>query len=115
LIYDHDTINNRKTAGRLGPATAGGEEQYTANDLNQYTLRVVPGAVHVSGSAEADATVTVNEQPVTRNGAAFHVRLPVDNTAGPATLALTIRAVRFEEPGTGFLSRIPLDDLPVAR
>ena len=42
-------------------------EDYTANDLNQYTQRTVPGFAEVQGRARTDATVTVNLQP--RRGA----------------------------------------------
>ena len=96
FAYDHDTIGNRKTAGRIDPVTTVGEERYTANDLNQYSVRSTPGAVYVSGWADPAATVTVNGTVAGRDGAAFHLRLPVDNRSGPVTLALTLRAARWD-------------------
>ena len=39
---------------------------YTANALNQYTQRTVPGYAVLRGEAATNATVTVNERPVWR-------------------------------------------------
>ena len=99
FAYAHDTVANRLSAGRAEPATGTGEETYTVNDLNQYTVRTVPGAVHVSGFADPDVAVTANGEPAERDGAAFHVRVPVDNAAGPAVLELVLRAVRTDPAG----------------
>ena len=62
--YGFDDIGNRQTAAHGG--NAGGSnlrlETYTANDLNQYTQRTIPGFAEVQGRARSDATVTVNLQ-----------------------------------------------------
>jgi RHS repeat-associated protein len=98
--YDHDSIANRRRAGRRDPLTASGAEGYTVNDLNQYTVRSLPGAVYIAGMADPEATVTVNGELAERAGAAFQVCLPVDNRSGPVTLALAIRAVRRDDTGS---------------
>jgi hypothetical protein len=53
--YDFDDIGNRKTTAGGG---SGATSTYSANLLNQYTQRTVPGAVDILGTAEADATGT---------------------------------------------------------
>src|SRR5271157_3982103 len=63
FTYAFDDIGNRTQT------QAGGDEHgwnlrtasYSANDLNQYTSRTVPGAVDVIGVATNTATVTVND------------------------------------------------------
>jgi RHS repeat-associated protein len=77
--YAYDDIGNRKTT-----KTNGRVATYEANLLNQYENRTVPGAVDVTGTAKADATVTVNNQPVTRQGEFFHKALAVNNQSSAA-------------------------------
>ena len=48
-------------------------QNYTANNLNQYTQRTVPGQVTVLGTATNPATVPVNQQPTYRQGAFFQI------------------------------------------
>ncbi len=50
LHSDADALGRRTTS-------------YTANELNQYSQRTVPGVKELAGTALADATVTVNEPP----------------------------------------------------
>ncbi|MBI2441628.1 MAG: RHS repeat-associated core domain-containing protein [Lentisphaerae bacterium] len=81
--YAFDPIGNRQTAARDGDT-----EIYTANNLNQYTQRTIPGAAHLAGTADEDSTVTINRpsisgttvEPVTRQGAYFHKKLSLDNS-----------------------------------
>jgi hypothetical protein len=54
--YDFDTIGNLKTENRNGNIF-----DYTANSVNQYTQRTIPGTVNVTGSADTDATVTIGD------------------------------------------------------
>ena len=67
--YAYDTIGNRVTSAAGGDAAGANlrEGTYTANALNQYTQRTVPGSLVLTGEAAPAATVdvTVNEQPVT--------------------------------------------------
>jgi RHS repeat-associated protein len=68
---------------------------YTANSLNQYTQRAVPGYVDIIGSAHSQAVVTVNNQPVTRQeGGYFHKGLTISNSASMAYQAVSVVGVR---------------------
>lgn len=80
--YSFDNIGNRNSTkaggnevGSLRPAT------YTANSLNQYTQRTVPGAVDVLGTADTAARVTVNDQATNRKADYFYKELAVNNAA----------------------------------
>src|ERR1051325_3211932 len=68
--YAFDDIGNRKSA------TSGGDSNglhkhtqwYTANALNQYSQRTVPGWVDIIGTATNASTVTVNSKATSRKG-----------------------------------------------
>ena len=68
--YAFDDIGNRRSASRGGDQWGANLRYatYSANNLNQYTSRTVPGAVDVLGSAHASATVTVTNQATYRKG-----------------------------------------------
>ena len=87
--YAFDNIGNRTSTTVNGRSAI-----YSPNALNQYVSRMVPGAVDVLGSAAADATVTVNNQATTRQGAHFHKAFPVNNSAGPVHQAVTVVGVK---------------------
>ena len=93
--YNFDNIGNRKYA-RNGGNQLGAlrESTYTANSLNQYTQRSVPGAVDVTGTASTAATVTVNNGATVRKGEYFYKELAVDNSAGPVSQQITITGAR---------------------
>ncbi len=74
-------------ADALGRRTAS----YTANELNQYSQRTVPGVKELAGTALADATVTVNELPTIRFGPWWRHAMAPDN---PGLLALAGRPGR---------------------
>ena len=61
--YTFDNIGNR-TTNRFGGDANGANLRsfaYTANNLNQYSSRTVPGFLETCGAAQATATsVTVN-------------------------------------------------------
>lgn len=82
--YSFDNLGNRNSA-KAGGNELGNLRQatYTANSLNQYTQRTVPGAVDVIGTADTAATVTVNDQGTTRKADYFYKELTVNNTAAP--------------------------------
>jgi RHS repeat-associated protein len=89
--YAFDDIGNR-TSTKAGGDDAGTSlrlASYSANSLNQYTSRTVPGAVDVLGSAHADATITVNGDSVYRRGQYFWKELGVDNAAAPVWQGVT--------------------------
>jgi RHS repeat-associated protein len=97
--YGFDDIGNRQYAASGGDASGANlrQQNYTANNLNQYTQRTVPGYAAVLGRAEPAATVTVNQQPVTRLGPArdfFRYEQAVNNSTGAVWLGLTNVGVR---------------------
>lgn len=72
--YLYDNIGNRLTS-----AANGREASYTPNQLNQYTVKTVPGYVDVLGTAKTSAYVTVNNQAATRQGNYYYKELTVTN------------------------------------
>ena len=95
FTYNFDDIGNRKSTASGGDATGSNlrSANYTANGLNQYTSRDVPGYATVLGSANPNATVTVNLQRAVRQGTYFWDELGVDNSSSALWLALTNLAV----------------------
>ena len=53
-------------------------QTYTANLLNQYTNRTVPGFVESSGTADAAASITVNGAAASRKGDYFRGEVSVN-------------------------------------
>ena len=66
---------------------------YTANELNQYEQRTVPGYAGVRGSATNNATVTVNGNSAWRLGEYFYGGDDVENAASAVMKELDITAV----------------------
>lgn len=93
--YAFDDIGNRSGT------SAGGDQwganvryaNYSANTLNQYTNRTVPGAVDIIGVATNVATVTVNNQPTYRKGTYYRAQLPLNNSSGAVYQPVTNLAV----------------------
>lgn len=93
--YAHDDIGNRTST------KAGGDENganlrsatYSANNLNQYTNRTVPGAVDIIGAANATATVTVNDQSTYRHSEYYRKELSINNASALQWQAVTNKAV----------------------
>ncbi|MCS7338849.1 MAG: hypothetical protein NZ739_11560, partial [Verrucomicrobiae bacterium] len=108
--YGFDHIGNRTQT------KAGGDENgwnlrtatYTANLLNQYTSRTVPGYVDILGVALATKTVTVNGQAAYRKLEYFRRELSVNNASAPAWEGVTVSAT-CEPSVTGrvFVPRTP--------
>lgn len=73
-------------------------ETWTPNAQNQYASRSHAPWLKVSGEADADATVTVNDHLASRKGMAFWKELSAPNDAGPYTAGVTTRAAK---PGAG--------------
>ena len=55
--FAYDPIGNRVSSTDYDETGAARTSTYTANNLNQYTARTVPGWASVRGLADADATV----------------------------------------------------------
>jgi RHS repeat-associated protein len=81
--YTFDTIGNRTATLAGGDNVGQGlrPASYTANTLNQYTSRGVPGAVDVMGLGFATNAVTVNGQTAYRKGEYFRQQLTVNNAS----------------------------------
>jgi len=92
--WTFDDIGNRKTA------TANSQvSNYTANLLNQYDSRTVPGVVDIMGAAQPDAKVTVTvgsglPQPTTRQGDFFFKQATVDNSSAAKYVPVTVTGVK---------------------
>ncbi len=108
--YGFDDIGNRKVSRR------GGDENgwillqslYTANLLNQYTQRTVPGFVDIIGVALATNPVYVNGQMASRKGEYFRRELSFNNMSAPVWEQVTVSATG-ETPVTGnvYVPRTP--------
>ncbi len=95
LTYNFDDIGNRKSTASGGDATGSNlrSASYLINNLNEYTSRSVPGYATVLGSANSNATVSVNLQRAWRQGNYFADELPVTNTSTAIYQSLTNLAV----------------------
>ncbi len=93
--YGFDDIGNRKSTKSGGDQSGAGlrPASYSVNNLNQYTSRDVPGYVTVLGSANSNATVTVNLQRAYRYGNYFQDELGVNNSSSALWFSLTNLAV----------------------
>jgi RHS repeat-associated protein len=93
--YSFDDIGNRLTVASGGDQSGANlrSQNYSANNLNQYTQRTVPPYVDVQGSAHSNATVTVNLQSTYRKAEYFRAELSADNSSGPLWFGVTNVAV----------------------
>jgi RHS repeat-associated protein len=94
--YEFDPIGNRITAAE---GNTNRTATYTANELNQYTQRTVPGEKDLIGTAPTNVAVTVNQNPASRQSAYWHHALEVTNAASAAYPQVAITAV-YNPPGT---------------
>ena len=97
--YAYDPIGNRTSATDYDEQGNALVSSYTANALNQYTQRTVPGYAAVRGEAATNATVTVNERPVWRSGSYFYGGDCADNSTSPVLKDLEVYAA-INPPGT---------------
>jgi YD repeat-containing protein len=88
--FAYDNIGNRSSTS--GTTHNAATANYTANALNQYTQRSVPGTFDVAGAAGSGATVTVNgsSSGVSRHGEYFFKGHPLSNNPNAAFANLTI-------------------------
>ncbi len=99
--FAYDNLGNRKFAREGGDANGANLRQldYTANALNQYTQIAHPGAFDVLGRAPSDVTVTVNEQPVERQGEFWRKEVgDLPNALAAVWQSVSVDAV---DPGAG--------------
>ena len=97
--YAYDPIGNRTSATDYDEQGNALVSSYTANALNQYTQRTVPGYAAIRGEAATNATVTVNERPTFRQGAFFYGGDVADNTDSSVYKDLEVYAA-INPPGT---------------
>ena len=93
--YTFDDIGNRKTAISGGDAYGKNKryQNYTVNNLNQYTSRSVPGYLDVLGTATNTATVTVNNLSSSRKSDYYRSEVPVANSSSAVWQGITNVAV----------------------
>jgi RHS repeat-associated protein len=103
--YVFDDIGNRKSTGAGGDQNGGNlrSATYSANSLNQYTSRTVPGYVSSLGTANVSAKVTLwadggSYAQATRQGNYFWTELPMDNTSHALWVTLTNIAALASNP-----------------
>ncbi|MBN1675489.1 MAG: hypothetical protein JXR37_30895, partial [Kiritimatiellae bacterium] len=110
FAYQFDTIGNREQAslGLTGSRNRGTYGAYTANDVNQYTQRTVPGIISLTGTAATNAVVNVrltNEvaRLANRHGDYFWQTNRVDNSSAAVFSTNLITAYTID--GTNCLVR----------
>ena len=94
--YNFDDIGNRTLAKNGGDSSGTNlfSSTYTANSLNQYTSRTVPGGLDVLGTANTNATVTVNGSSTSRKGEYFHLPLTLTNASAAVWQSISVKASR---------------------
>ncbi len=90
--YAFDPIGNRITSTEYDHEDNALVSSYTANAINQYGQRTVPGYAGVRGEADTNATVTVNADPAWRWGGYFYGGDEADNSADAVMKELEITA-----------------------
>lgn len=117
--YEFDTIGNRTSA--VGPDLASAPSSaYTANSLNQYEQRTVPGLISFSGTADSNTVVAVrvNDEVArlaNRHGEYFWQTGSVDNAGAMVTVTNTTLARKVggtnsiirTETSTNLIARTP--------
>ncbi len=91
--YEYDPIGNRITSTEYDHEGNALESEYTANALNQYGQRTVPGYAGVRGEADTNATVTVNADPAWRWGEYFYGGDEAHNSLAAVMKELEITAI----------------------
>jgi RHS repeat-associated protein len=103
--YVFDDIGNRSTARAGGDQNGANlrSASYSANSVNQYTSRTVPGYVSSLGTANASANVTLwadggSYAQAARQGNYFWTELPVNNSSHAIWVTLTNIAALGSNP-----------------
>jgi RHS repeat-associated protein len=111
--YGYDDIGNRTQTKSGGDSQGQGlrTANYTANNLNQYTGRDVPGAADIIGIAHGLSTVTVGGVAAYRKGEYFQGLLSANNSAAAvypsiSTIA-TLSGTSQTNTGNLFLPKTP--------
>jgi RHS repeat-associated protein len=111
--YTFDDIGNRKSTASGGDALGLNlrSANYSANDLNQYSSREVPGFVNVIGTASNNATVTLwgdngAFSATSRKGDYFRGEVPFNNATGAMWLTITNVAVLSNYTGADIVTNL---------
>ena len=107
--YAFDTIGNR-TQTQSGGDTNGLNlrvANYSANLLNQYTGRTVPGTNDIIGAALLGTNVTVNGVAADRKAKYFHGTAGTNNASSPAWLGVTAAGAGATVPGHLYVPQTP--------
>ncbi|MBX3387651.1 MAG: RHS repeat-associated core domain-containing protein [Phycisphaeraceae bacterium] len=94
--YEYDDLGNRKKAWMGGEFDPNGlyDASYTADVLNRYTQRDVPGYAEIVGRSES-TVVQVNGVTASREGDFYHRQVSVNNANAAAQLDVAV----LEVPG----------------
>ncbi len=105
--YSHDDIGNRRSTRTGGDQNGGGLRYagYSANSLNQYTNRDVPGSADIIGVAIATNAVTVNGQTAYRKREYFWKQFDTNNTNAPVYAQVTVSSAGSNIVGNVFLPK----------
>jgi RHS repeat-associated protein len=89
--YTFDNIGNRIATLAGGDQNGGSlrSATYTANNLNEYSSRTVPGASDIIGAADVNGAVTVNGQSTYRHGQYYQTALTLTNGSGAIWQSVT--------------------------
>ena len=98
--FSYDPIGNHVATTNYDETGSAIVSEYTANSLNQYTSRTVPGVAAARGFALTNATVTVNESPTWRLGEYFYGSDEFDNSQSSVDAAL-VTAAALASPTNG--------------
>jgi RHS repeat-associated protein len=92
--YAFDDIGNRTSTKAGGNQNGAGLRlaNYSANTLNQYTSRDIPGAIDIMGLGFATNAVTVNSQAAYRKGEYFRAEVPISNNATSVWQSVAVAA-----------------------
>jgi len=108
--YGFDDIGNRTQTKAGGDGSGAGlrPANYSANNLNQYTNREVPGYVDILGVSFATNSATVNSQMAYRKGEYFRKELPVNNGSASLWTNIIVGATgQTSVTGNLFLAKSP--------
>ena len=105
FAYGFDNIGNRAWVASGGDQWGANLRyaNYSANNLDQVTLRTVPGFLDVVGTATNNATVTVNNYPSVRKGEYFRSEPTVSNDS--AAVWQTFNTLAVQRGGSGDIGR----------
>lgn len=108
--YAFDDIGNRSKTKAGGDQTGAGLRvaNYTANDLNQYSQRDIPGVLDVLGVARGN--VTANGNTAYRKGEYFRSEVSVNNSSAAQYQSVNVTSTdgtSVSETGAVFIAKTP--------